>query len=141
MRLITVIVLLQTVFTGHTISQSVEALSDPPCFFMKASNAFSSGYFSLPMKTTKKTNLKKIRIMFISFKISQYKNSHQSHYCWIHRIRKKSSKRLLRDQNLTPHNNKIILINIEKDKTTKKEIIPSHGGCHKIDSKNKNEFS
>ena len=56
--------------------------------------------------------------MFISFKISQYKNSHQSHYCW--RIRKTSSKRLLRDQNLTPQNNKIILINNEKDKTTKK---------------------
>ena len=118
MRLITVIVLLRTVFAGHTISQSVEALSDPPCFFMKASNAFSSGYFSLPMKTTK-TNFK-IRIMFTLFKISQYKNSHQSHYCWIHRIRKTSSKRLLRDQNLTPQNNKIILINNEKDKTTKK---------------------
>ena len=32
----------------------MEALSDPPCFLIKASNAFSSGYFSLPMKTTVK---------------------------------------------------------------------------------------
>lgn len=34
-------------------SQSVEALSLPPCFFRKASNPFSSGYFKLPMNTTK----------------------------------------------------------------------------------------
>ena len=38
----------------HTLSQSVEALSDPPCFLIKASKAFSSGYFSLPIKTTGK---------------------------------------------------------------------------------------
>lgn len=81
---------------------------------------FHQDIFHYPWKPLRKQIFKKIRIMFISFKISQYKNSHQSHYCWIHRIRKKSSKRLLRDQNLTPHNNKILLINIEKDKTTKK---------------------
>jgi len=39
----------------HTLSQSVEALSDPPCFLIKASKAFSSGYFSLPIKTTEKS--------------------------------------------------------------------------------------
>lgn len=34
------------------LSQSVEALSLPPCFFRKASKPFSAGYFSLPMNTT-----------------------------------------------------------------------------------------
>lgn len=34
------------------LSQSVEALSLPPCFFRKASNPFSEGYFSLPINTT-----------------------------------------------------------------------------------------
>lgn len=33
-------------------SQSVEALSLPPCLFRKASKPFSAGYFSLPIKTT-----------------------------------------------------------------------------------------
>lgn len=37
------------------LSQSVEALSLPPCFFRKASKPFSAGYFSLPMKTTEQT--------------------------------------------------------------------------------------
>ena len=34
------------------LSQSVEALSLPPCFFRKASKPFSAGYFSLPINTT-----------------------------------------------------------------------------------------
>lgn len=34
------------------LSQSVEALSLPPCFLRKASKPFSEGYFSLPMNTT-----------------------------------------------------------------------------------------
>ncbi|MEQ2194960.1 hypothetical protein XENOCAPTIV_005277 [Xenoophorus captivus] len=37
------------------LSQSVEALSLPPCFFRKASKSFSAGYFSLPMKTTEES--------------------------------------------------------------------------------------
>lgn len=34
------------------LSQSVEALSLPPCFLRKASKPFSEGYFSLPINTT-----------------------------------------------------------------------------------------
>ncbi len=34
------------------LSQSVEALSLPPCFLRNASKPFSEGYFSLPMNTT-----------------------------------------------------------------------------------------
>lgn len=34
------------------LSQSVEALSLPPCFFRNASNPFSRGYFWLPINTT-----------------------------------------------------------------------------------------
>lgn len=36
------------------LSQSVEALSLPPCFFRKASKPFSAGYFWLPMNTTER---------------------------------------------------------------------------------------
>lgn len=43
------------------LSQSVEALSLPPCFLRKASKPFSEGYFSLPMNTTG-TQLKKKRM-------------------------------------------------------------------------------
>lgn len=38
------------------LSQSVEALSLPPCFLRKASNPFSDGYLSLPMNTTETQN-------------------------------------------------------------------------------------
>lgn len=41
------------------LSQSVEALSLPPCFLRKASKPFSEGYFSLPMNTTENTMAKK----------------------------------------------------------------------------------
>lgn len=41
------------------LSQSVEALSLPPCFLRKASKPFSEGYFSLPMNTTENTIEKK----------------------------------------------------------------------------------
>lgn len=46
-------------------SQSVEALSLPPCFFRKASNPFSSGYFKLPMNTTK----------WKEFKVTEHKDT------------------------------------------------------------------
>lgn len=48
------------------LSQSVEALSLPPCFFRNTSNPFSQGYFSLPINTTntgRGTGVKKITVM------------------------------------------------------------------------------
>lgn len=43
-------------------SQSVEALSLPPCFFRKASKPFSAGYFSLPMNTTERREEERKRV-------------------------------------------------------------------------------